>query len=114
MSQGIQTILFPVENADSTKALFIKLLGEEPIADTPYYVGFKVAGQDIGLVPGGHAQGMPGPVAYLHVDDIKGSQQQVHDAGGETVVDVRNVGGGRLVAIVKDAEGNVFGLLQDA
>ena len=114
MSKGIQTILFPVENADSAKALFIKLLGADPIADTPYYVGFKVAGQDIGLVPGGHAQGMPGPVAHLHVDDIKASHQQVLDAGGQTVVDVRDVGNGRLVATVKDAEGNVFGLRQDA
>ena len=114
MSKGIQTILFPVENADATKALFIKLLGADPIADTPYYVGFEVAGQSIGLVPGGHKQGMPGPVAYIHVDDIKASRQQMLDAGGETVVDVRDVGNGRLVATVKDAEGNVFGLLQDA
>lgn len=115
MSKGIQTILFPVENAESAKALFIKLLGEDPIADTPYYVGFKVAGQDIGLVPNGRAtQAMTGPVAFVHVDDIKAMHQTVLDAGGETVQDVRDVGNGRLVATVKDAEGNVFGLLQDA
>ena len=36
------------------------------------------------------------------------------DAGAEAHQRVRDVGGGKLVASVKDADGNVIGLLQSA
>jgi predicted enzyme related to lactoylglutathione lyase len=114
MAAGIQTIIFPVKDLANAKALYTKLLGTEPYADAPYYVGYKVAGQDIGLDPNGHAKGLTGPVAYLHVDDIKAGLQTALEAGAQTVEDVRDVGNGRLIATVKDADGNVFGLLQDA
>jgi predicted enzyme related to lactoylglutathione lyase len=113
MTAGIQTIIFPVKDLANAKALYAKLLGAEPYADAPYYVGFKVAGQDFGLDPNGHSKGMTGPVSFLHVDDIKASLQTLHEGGAQTVDDVRDVGNGRLIATVKDADGNVFGLLQD-
>jgi predicted enzyme related to lactoylglutathione lyase len=34
------------------------------------------------------------------------------DAGGQTVQDVKDVGGGLLIATVKDAAGNTLGLRQ--
>jgi predicted enzyme related to lactoylglutathione lyase len=113
MSAGMQTILIPVKDLDAAKALYIAVLGEQPIADSAYYVGFKVAGQDIGLVPNGDKQGMTGPTPYLHVDDIKATLQAALDNGAKVVQDVRDVAAGRLVVTVKDAEGNIFGLLQD-
>ena len=112
MTEGIKTIIFPVTDVAKAKALFSRLLGVEPYADQPYYVGFKVDGQDIGLDPNGHRNGMTGPVAYLHVDDIESSLQVLLDAGGEAQGDVRHVGGRRIVT-VKDADGNPIGLLQD-
>jgi hypothetical protein len=36
------------------------------------------------------------------------------DAGAEAHQRVREVGGGKLVASVKDADGNVIGLIQSA
>jgi predicted enzyme related to lactoylglutathione lyase len=113
MSDGVQTIIYPVRDREKAKAAFGALLGVEPYADTPYYVGFKVAGQDIGLDPNGHAQGMTGPTPFFHIADIKASIAALHEAGAETVRDVRDVGNGRLIATVKDADGNVIGLLQD-
>ena len=114
MSKGIQTILYPVEDMDRAKAQFNKLLDAEPIADAAYYVGYKVAGQDIGLVPKANAKHMTGPLPYVHVDDIKASLAALLEAGAETVEEVKDVGGGRLVASVRDREGNPIGLLQDA
>ncbi|KAB2341327.1 VOC family protein [Actinomadura rudentiformis] len=114
MSKGIQTIIYPVTDIAAAKAVYSGLAGVEPYADEPYYVGYKVAGQDIGLDPNGHKSGMTGPVAYWHVDDIKASVEAALDAGAETVTDVKDVGGGRLIATLKDADGNQFGLLQDA
>lgn len=110
MNQGISTVIYPVKDITRTKALFRELLGVEPYADAPYYVGFKVGSQDIGLDPNGHKDGM---TAYYHVDDIKKSLQSLVDAGAKTIQEIKDVGGGRLIASVKDADGNIIGLLQD-
>ena len=40
------------------KEVFTALLGVPPSADGEYYVGYDVAGQHIGLVPGGGPQAM--------------------------------------------------------
>jgi len=113
MTHGIQTVLYPVTDLARAKAVYGGLFGIEPHADAPYYVGFKVGDQEIGLVPNGHEQGMTGPVAYVHVDDIKKTLQLLVDAGARSHEEVRNVGGGRLIASVKDADDNVIGLIQD-
>lgn len=113
MSEGVKTIIYPVRDLAAAKALYGGLLGVEPYADEPYYVGYKVGGQDIGLDPNGHKKGLTGAVAYHHVGDIKVTLQGLLDAGAQTLEDVHNVGGGRLIATVKDADGNLVGLLQD-
>lgn len=109
MNQGIRSIVYPVEDIAQAKALFRELLGVEPYADDPYYVGFKVGDQDIGLDPNGHKQGM---TVYYHVDDIRKSLQSLVDAGATTIQEIKNIGGGGLIASVKDADGNIIGLIQ--
>jgi len=111
--QGIKTVLHPVSDVEKAKAIYTALLGIEPQADSAYYVGFDVAGQHIGLVPGGGPQGLTSPVAYWHVDDIEAKLAEV-TAAGATIKDAPNeVGGGRVVASVVDLDGNVLGLVQD-
>jgi len=114
MSEGFKTLIFPVTDPAKAKTAFTQLLGVEPYADQPYYIGFKVNDQDVGLDPNGHRSGMTGPVAYLHVEDIQGAMQVLLAAGGEVQGKVREVGGGRRIVTVKDADGNAIGLLQDS
>ncbi|MFD9942627.1 VOC family protein [Nonomuraea sp. NPDC059023] len=114
MTHGIKTVIHPVKDLTAAKAMFGALLGVEPYMDEPYYVGFSVNGQDIGLDPQGHRKGMSGPVAYWHVDDIEASLRALLDAGATTSQEVKDVGGGKLVASVTDADGNVIGLIQPA
>src|SRR3989442_9652325 len=102
MTEGLKTIIYPVKDTASAKALYRALLGVEPIMDEPYYVGFNVTGQDVGLDPRGHSQGLTGPLAYWHVADIKASLAALLDAGAESFQEVRDVGGGKLIAAVKD------------
>ena len=110
---GIQTVLHPVSDLTKAKEVYTALLGVEPTSDAPYYVGYEAAGQQIGLVPNGAAQGMTSPVAFWQVPDIEAKLAEV-TAAGATVKDApRDVGGGRLVASVADPDGNVLGLLQD-
>lgn len=113
MNQGIRTIIYPVKDIAKAKKLFSKLLGVEPYADGPYYVGFKVGDQDIGLDPFGHNQAGAGPVAYYHVSDIKDSLQILIDAEAQVLQEVKDVGGGKLIAFVKDTDNNLIGLIQE-
>ncbi|WP_180687609.1 VOC family protein [Streptomyces gossypiisoli] len=113
MTAGLQTIIYPVKDLGRAKSLFSALLGVEPHTEQPYYVGFRAAEQEIGLDPNGHAHGLTGPVPYWHVADIRATLAALLAAGAETLQDVRNVGAGRLIASVKDPDGNLVGLLQD-
>ncbi|MFD8735154.1 VOC family protein [Streptomyces sp. NPDC059618] len=113
MTAGVKTIIYPVKDIAKAKALFTQLLGVEPYVDEPYYVGFKDAGQDVGLDPNGHAKGLTGPVPYWHVDDIKATLAALLGEGAEVLQEIQDVGNGRQVASVKDAEGNLYGLIQD-
>ena len=112
MNQGMKTVIYPVRDVARAKALYSKLLGVEPYVDQAYYVGFRVGDQELGLDPNGHNQGMTGPVGYWEVDDIRKSLQALLDAGAQTQQDVRDVGGGKLIAWVKDPDNNVIGLAQ--
>ncbi len=111
---GIKTVLHPVSDLEKAKALYGALLGQAPQTDGPYYVGFEVAGQHIGLVPGGGPQRLTSPVAYWHVADIHEKLAELASAGATLRDAASEVGGGRLVATVVDRDGNVLGLIQDA
>jgi predicted enzyme related to lactoylglutathione lyase len=112
-TEGIKTVLHPVSDMEAAKAVYTALLGIPPQTDAPYYVGFEVEGQQIGLVPGGGPQGMTSPVAYWHVSDIEAKLAEVTAAGATVREPAHDVGGGRLVATFADPDGNVLGLLQD-
>ena len=110
MNNGIKIILYPAKDINQSKKLFSKFLEVEPYADQPYYVGFKINNQDIGLVPNNPEGGV---TAFYHVDDIKKSLQVLLNAGAAVIQDIKNVGGERLIASVKDKDGNIIGLVQD-
>ena len=112
MTSGIKTVIYPVRDLARAKALYGSILGVEPDMDEPYYVGFSVGGQHIGLDPNGHQNGMTGPVGYWHVDSIHQSIKVLLAAGAVEHQPIQDVGGHRLVASVIDADGNVIGLIQ--
>jgi len=112
MTEGIKAIIYPVGDLAKAKTLYGKLLGVEPDMDESYYVNFNVECQDVGLDPNGHGQGMTGPVVYWHVDDIEKGLQDLLGAGAKTQHAIRDVGGGKLIASVEDADGNAIELHQ--
>lgn len=112
-TEGIKIVLHPVSDLERAKAVYTALLGIDPQADAQYYVGYDTAGQHIGLVPGGDAQGMTSPVTYWNVADIEKKLAEVTDAGATVKEPPRNVGSGRLVATFTDPDGNVLGLVQE-
>jgi predicted enzyme related to lactoylglutathione lyase len=112
MNQGIRLFIYPVKDISRAKTLYSKLLGVEPYADEAYYVGFRVGVHELGLGTNRHNNGMTGPIGYWPVSDIKKSLQLLLDAGAQAQQEVKDVGGGKLIAWVKDADGNITGLIQ--
>ena len=112
MTSRMKTIMYPVKDLAAAKRLYGALLGVAPVMDEPYYVGYEVGGQDVGLDPNGHGKGMTGSLGYWHVDDIAATIDAVVAAGGAQQQAVTDVGGGKLIATATDADGNLIGLLQ--
>jgi len=112
MDQGFSVVIYPVTDLAQAKTLYRTLLGVEPYVDEAYYVGFRVGDLEIGLDPHGHHKGMTGPVGYWQVTDIQHSLQLLLGAGAQAQQEVQDVGGGKLIASVKDADENITGLVQ--
>ncbi len=112
MTKEIRTMIYPVKDLARAKAIYGRLLGVTPYMDEAYYVGFSLGDQEIGLDPYGHNKGMTGPIGYWHVDDIQRALQTLLESGAATQQAITDVGGGKLIATVKDADGNIIGLLQ--
>jgi predicted enzyme related to lactoylglutathione lyase len=112
MLQASDTILYPTTDLAAAKAYYTELFGVGPDMDQPYYMSFTVNGLHVGFDPNGHKRGFTGPVSFWNVEDIKETVQKLVDGGGTVVEEPHNVGGGKLVATVKDADGNLTGLMQ--
>ena len=113
MNHGIKVTIYPVKDITQAKVLYNTLLGVAPYTDEVYYVGFRLGNQEVGLDPSGHGKGLTGPVGYWQVDDIRQSLQQLVEAGAQPLQEIRDTGNGRLIASVKDADGNDIGLMQE-
>jgi predicted enzyme related to lactoylglutathione lyase len=108
----IRLIVYSVKDLTAAKKVFGTFLGAEPYVDGAYYVGYRVGELEIGLDPNAQAQGFSAPIGYVDTADIQSSLKALVEAGAEVVQDVMDVGGGLLVARLKDADGNFLGLRQ--
>jgi predicted enzyme related to lactoylglutathione lyase len=107
MAKEVKLLVYPVKDVAAAKKFYGQFLGTEPYADSPYYIGYKVGDIEVGLDPNGTAV-----IGYVDVEDVKASLKELVDAGGQVKQDVKDVGGGLLIAQVADADGNVVGFRQ--
>jgi predicted enzyme related to lactoylglutathione lyase len=112
MGKGLTALMFPTSDLAKSKELFSRLLGAEPAFDEPFYVGWQFGGFSIGLDPSGPARGMTGATPVFEVDDIRETVAALEAAGAAIVEDVQPVGGGNLIALMSDPDGNMIGLGQ--
>jgi predicted enzyme related to lactoylglutathione lyase len=111
MNQGLRLVVFTVGDIAKATPLYRQLLGVDPYYESAYYTGFRTGDLEVGLARDTWGTGAVA-IPYWQVDDIRESLQSLLAAGGQTKQDVTNVGGGMQIALVKDADGNVFGLRQ--
>jgi len=111
-THAIKTVLHPVSDLATAKAMYSALLDMAPQTDESYYVGFNFEGQHVGLLPAGGQHGGTGPVAYWQVSDIEAKLAELTGAGATVKEPAHEIGNGQLVATVTDPDGAVLGLLQ--
>ena len=114
MFQGVRTVVYHVSVLERAKEWYSILLGTPPYFDEPYYVGFNVAGYELGLQP---LEGPTGDgkamnvVTYWGVEDIDAVYARLIELGATAHDAVMDVGGGIKVADVVDPFGNLFGII---
>lgn len=109
--KDVSLIVYPAADLAAAKRFFRELIGADPYADSPQYVGYKSGDIEIGLVPN-RDQREPAGLAYWTVSDIAASVKALEAAGGTVVQPITDVAYGLLVASVKDPNGVIVGLRQ--
>ena len=115
MIQGLGTVIYPVTDVNRAKAWYAKAFAQAPYFDQPFYVGFNIAGYELGLDPNQPVSGVGagGGVAYWRVNDIASAVQHFVSAGATAVAPIQDVGDGIKVATVADPFGNHIGLIEN-
>lgn len=115
MFLGLRTAIYHVSDLEKAKNWYSSILGFGPYFDEPFYVGFNVAGYELGLDPGesDSTNKAEGVVAYWGVDDAGAALKRMLEQGATLHQDVQDVGGGIKVATVRDPCGNVFGVIEN-
>lgn len=109
---GLRTSVYKVSDLVKAKEWYTKVLETDPYFDQPFYVGFNVAGYELGLVPeeGDTSKGS-GVITYWGVEDANASFKRLIELGATSFEEPQNVGGDIIVAAVKDPWGNIFGVI---
>lgn len=107
---GLRTVGYKVGDLQKAKQWYAKAFKTEPYFDEPFYVGFNIAGYELGLQPDEAVTG-DNVVTYWGVEDIQTEYQRFISLGATEHETPQNVGGEIMVASVKDEWGNIIGLI---
>jgi catechol 2,3-dioxygenase-like lactoylglutathione lyase family enzyme len=115
MFLGLRTAIYHADDIEKARDWYTSILGFKPYFDEPFYVGFNVAGYELGLQPAesDSASKSDSVVAYWGVEDAAAAHQRLLELGAITHEEVQDVGGGIKVGTVKDPFGNVFGIIEN-
>lgn len=112
MFEGVRSVIFPTADLAASTAFWSTVLGTAPYFEEPFYVGFHVGRDELGLDPDALVEGMPGPVAYWKVADVETARTALVAAGATQVTGIRDVGGGIRLTTVAVPEGHLVGLIE--
>lgn len=111
---GLRTVIYKVSDIEKGKAFYNKVLGFEPYFDEPFYVGYNVAGYELGLQPADElSQPVENIEAYWGVEDINASFNSLVNDGAIAHTEPQNVGDDIWVATLKDPWGNLIGIIKN-
>lgn len=110
---GLRTAKYSATDLAGAKSWYTEVLGFGPYFDEPFYVGFNVAGFELGIVPGEVETPGDGHVAYWGVTDASAAYVRLLSLGAVAHEAVQDVGGGIMIGSVRDPFGNVFGVIEN-
>jgi predicted enzyme related to lactoylglutathione lyase len=111
--QGLRTVGYKVADIVKAKEWYTNVLGVKPYFDEPFYVGFNVAGYELGLQPkdGADVPKVANIITYWGVADVNAAYHELIDQGATPFEEPMDVGGDIRVATVLDPWGNAFGII---
>ena len=114
MVKGLGTVIYPVTDLARAKSWYAQAFQQQPYFDQTFYVGFNIAGYELGLDPDSKSDpGADGGVAYWRVGDIEAALRHFVETGARVVAPAQDVGDGVKVATVADPFGNSIGLIEN-
>jgi predicted enzyme related to lactoylglutathione lyase len=106
---GLRTVIHPVADLVGAKGWFTELLGFGPYFDEPFYVGFEVAGYELGLLPDADPSG--GALTYWGVDDVEAAVADAVANGATVHTAASEVGDEIVTATVTSPQGAIVGFI---
>ena len=107
--EGLRTVIYPAPDLDDAKEWWSRLLGIPPYFDEPFYVGFEVAGYELGLLPSAPVE--EGALTYWGVADVARAVETAKGEGATEHGPVTEVGDGIVTATVRTPSGAILGLI---
>ncbi len=115
MILGLRTVIYRVPELAAAKVSDRNAFEVAPYFDEPYYVGFNIAGYELGLDPdptvGAAGTGLA--VAYWGVDALERTLDRFKSLGAVVMSGLQEVGDGIKVATIADPYGNLIGLIEN-
>lgn len=110
---GLRTTIYKVGDMAKAKAWYTDVFGTAPYFDEPFYIGFNIGGYELGLQPEENptTDKTESVLTYWGVENIEEAYNAFITAGATEHEKPTNVGGDIVVAAVKDAWGNIIGLI---
>jgi predicted enzyme related to lactoylglutathione lyase len=108
---GLRTIVYNVNNLQAAKRYYTKVLGQLPYFDEPYYVGYNVAGYELGLMPAEEGAPAAASTTYWGVQNVQKAYDNLLDEGAQPFDPPHGVGDDIVLASVQDPGGNIFGII---
>jgi len=108
---GLRTVIYPAPDLAAAKAWWTAFLGTEPYFDEPFYVGYSVAGYELGLLASGVPQDRA--LTYWGVDDVAEAVLAAIDANCTEHSPPQDVDGGIVTATVRTPQLTVVGFIRN-
>jgi len=102
-------VIYPSADLDADKGWWSTTLGIEPYFDQPFYVGFNVAGYELGLLP--DAALADGALVYWGVEDVATAIQEAVANGAVEQTPATDVGDGIITATVRTPSHMILGFI---
>ena len=108
--QGLRTVIYPANDLDAARAWWTGFLGIDPYFVEPFYVGFDVAGYELGLLPDANVE--EGAQVYWGVDDVAAAVDEAINAGATLRTPrPRTSAAGIVTALVTNPDGGIVGFI---